>query len=65
MDDFSMIERIISRERINPYLKRHNNDFGKALSHYKSNILISEAFYPLLAVLEVGLRNTEALSYNL
>jgi hypothetical protein len=26
--------------------------------HYKSNILISESFYPLLAVLEIGLRNS-------
>jgi len=58
MDKNAIIEKIISRERIEPYLKHHGNDFEKALLHYKSNILISESFYPLLAILEVGLRNS-------
>lgn len=35
----------------------------RALHHYKSNILISESFYPLLAILEIGLRN--AIDYQL
>jgi len=58
MDKNAIIEKIISRERIEPYLKHHGNDFEKALIHYKSNILISESFYPLLSILEVGLRNS-------
>jgi hypothetical protein len=58
MDNNSIIERIISKERFVPYLNYHKNNFSKAISHYKSNILISESFYPLLAVLEVGLRNS-------
>lgn len=37
---------------------RHNNDLEKALSHYKINILISQSFYPILAILEIGLRNS-------
>ena len=53
-----IVERIISQERLEPYLKRHNNDLTKALYHYKCNILFSQAFYPILAVLEVGLRNS-------
>ena len=53
-----LIEKIISKERLEPYLSRHKEDFNKAISHYKSNILISEAFYPLLAILEVSLRNS-------
>lgn len=56
MNDAS-IENIISLERLNPYLKRHDNDFAKAIHHYKANILISEAFYPLMAIIEIGLRN--------
>lgn len=30
----------------------------KAIAHYKANILISESFYPLISILEVGLRNS-------
>lgn len=58
MHSNSIVERIISKERLEPYLNYHGNDLSKALAHYKSNILISEAFYPLLAILEVGLRNS-------
>jgi hypothetical protein len=58
MINSNIIEKIISRERIEPYLKYHKFDHSKAIAHYKSNILISESFYPLLAVLEIGLRNS-------
>lgn len=51
------IEKIISTERFKPYLRYHSYNFDKALLHYKSNIAISESFYSLLAILEVGLRN--------
>jgi hypothetical protein len=58
MNRNAIVERIISSERLEPYLNYHRNDLSKALAHYKSNILISESFYPLLAVLEIGLRNS-------
>lgn len=58
MNNSRIVERIISKERLEPYLKRHNNDLEKALNHYKINILISQSFYPVLAILEVGLRNS-------
>jgi len=58
MDNNAIVERIISKERLEPYLNYHKNDLSKAIAHYKSNILISESFYPLLAVLEIGLRNS-------
>ena len=51
------IEQIISSERLEPYIRYHDDDFDKALEHYKANIEISEAFYPMLSILEVGLRN--------
>jgi len=51
------IERIISTERLEPYLKHHSADFEKAINHYKANIEISESFYSLLSILEIGLRN--------
>jgi hypothetical protein len=58
MERSVLIDRIISRERLEPYLILHQADIDKAMLHYKSNILISESFYPLLAVLEIGLRNS-------
>lgn len=58
MDNNVIVDRIISKERFEPYLNYHKNDLSKAIAHYKSNILISESFYPLLAVLEIGLRNS-------
>ena len=58
MDNNAIVERIISKERLEPYLNYHQNELSKAIAHYKSNILISESFYPLLAVLEIGLRNS-------
>lgn len=51
------IERIFSAERLEPYIRHHSGNFDKAVEHYKANIELSEAFYPLLSVLEVGLRN--------
>lgn len=51
------LRRLISVERLSPYLKKNNQNFDKALEHYQSNIRISEAFYPLISILEIGLRN--------
>jgi antibiotic biosynthesis monooxygenase (ABM) superfamily enzyme len=64
MDNNAIVERIISRERLEPYLNYHNSDLSNAIAHYKSNILISESFYPLLAILEVGLRNSIEYQLN-
>ena len=58
MENETIIEKIISTERLQPYLTHHKNDVVKAIQHYKSNILVSEAFYPLLSILEIGLRNS-------
>jgi hypothetical protein len=47
----------LSNPRFNVYLAKTNNDFGKAYQLYKVNIQLSEAFYPILSILEVSLRN--------
>lgn len=47
----------LSNPRFNTYLARTNNDFGKAYRLYIVNIELSEAFYPILSILEVSLRN--------
>jgi len=57
MDNNKLIERYISEERMAPYLRCHGGDYDRAIFHYRSNIIISESFYPLLAILEVALRN--------
>lgn len=44
METATIIEKIISSERLQPYLTYHRNDLDKAIQHYKSNILVSEAF---------------------
>lgn len=64
MENRIIIEKIISNERLQPYLTYHKNDREKAIQHYKSNILISEAFYPLLSILEIGLRNSIDFQLN-
>lgn len=47
----------LSSPRFNVYLAKTNNDFAKAYRLYQLNIELSEAFYPVLSVLEVSLRN--------
>ena len=47
----------LSNPRFNVYLANTNNDFDKAYRLYKVNIELSEAFYPILSVIEVSLRN--------
>jgi len=47
----------LSQSRFNVYLAQKGNDFEKAYKLYQANIELSEAFYPVLAVLEVSLRN--------
>lgn len=47
----------LSAPRFNVYLAKTNNDFDKAFQLYKVNIELSEAFYPILSILEISLRN--------
>lgn len=55
--NYSTLERILSQDRLAPYLAKHGGDTNKAIEHYKANIKISESFYSGIAILEVGLRN--------
>ncbi len=38
--DKKAIEKILSKERLEPYIKRHSGDFEKAVAHYKVNIKV-------------------------
>jgi len=53
----------LSTERLAPYLRAMNGDHVKALELYEWNLVVSSAFFEMLAVLEVVLRN--ALSERL
>jgi hypothetical protein len=54
--DKIFFERVFSEERLEKYFKRHG-DTEKAMTHYRCNIEISEAFYPCISTFEVALRN--------
>lgn len=60
---FTEIEKHLSKPRINRYLRICGNK-TKAIKLYKANIKLSQAFHPLLGVIEVALRNNinEALT---
>jgi hypothetical protein len=50
-------ERAFSKQRTEKYFKLYPNT-NQAISLYQSNIELAEALYPVMAVLEVALRNS-------
>ena len=58
MYDKSYYEKVFSNERMSKYYIKYGSDWEKAVNHYKLNIQISEAFYPILSIYEVALRNS-------
>lgn len=58
MNQVRLVSKIISEDKLSPYLKFHNEDVEKALERFKANLMISESFYPTLSILEIGLRNS-------
>jgi hypothetical protein len=51
------LESTLTRQRLDKYLARSNNDLDTALRLYEENARLSEAFYTPLQSLEVCLRN--------
>ena len=56
--DKHFYEKVFSTQRMEKYFNRYPNDDQKAISHYKSNIELSESFYSVLSMFEVSLRNS-------
>ena len=54
---FEKIRLYISTPRIGRYLQATGNNKSKATRLYKANLKISQAFLPVIAILEVTLRN--------
>jgi len=48
---------IFSENRLNAYKFSSDDDYSVLLERYSYNIKISQAFYPLLSILEIALRN--------
>ena len=57
MDQY-LKEKYLSKARFNRYLIATGNDVEKANVLYKENILLSQAFHPMLTQFEVFLRNS-------
>ncbi len=57
------LERLLSEKRLDTYYKLFNGDKNKAIEYYKLNTKVSEAFYPMLANLEIALRNSVHQSF--
>jgi hypothetical protein len=54
---FRDFRQYFSSARVHRYLLATNNSTSKAVKLYKANLKISQAFHPLLGILEVILRN--------
>lgn len=51
-------EKVFSTQRMEKYFNHYPDDDERAILHYKSNIELSESFYPVLSMFEVALRNS-------
>ncbi len=58
------LERLLSVKRLDTYYKLFEGDKTKAIEYYQLNTKIAEAFYPLLANLEIALRNSIHQSFT-
>jgi len=56
--DKKIFEKVFSEKRLEKYFLRNGGDTEKALTHYRCNIELSEAFYPCISTFEVILRNS-------
>jgi len=51
------LQKVFSDERTQKYFDLYLDE-GRSLKHYYANLYTSEAFYPILSILEVALRNS-------
>jgi hypothetical protein len=55
--DKKFFEKVFSEKRLEKYFKRYDGKTEKAITHYRCNIELSEAFYPCISTFEIVLRN--------
>lgn len=56
--EYSKLEYYISEPRLHRFLRATGNSQAKAQKLYKVNLRVSQAFYPILHLFEIFLRNT-------
>ena len=54
--DKKKFEKFLSEKRLEKYFLKYD-DTEKAMTHYRCNIELSEAFYPCISTFEIALRN--------
>jgi hypothetical protein len=57
MDKY-FFEKVFSEKRLDKYFNRYVGNTEKAITHYRCNIELSEAFYPCISTFEVAFRNS-------
>lgn len=55
--EYSRLEHFISQPRLNRFLQASNNSKSQAQRLYRVNLRVSQAFYPVLNLFEIFLRN--------
>ena len=55
--DKKFFDRVFSEKRLEKYFNRYQDNSEKAVTHYRCNIELSEAFYPCISTFEIALRN--------
>jgi hypothetical protein len=55
---FEELERYVSKQRLDRYLISCKEDKSRAQKLYEANILLCQAFYPVLNLFETFLRNS-------
>lgn len=56
--NYEKLEEFVSKPRLDRYLVSCANDKERAKRLYKANIMLSQAFYPIMNLLETFLRNS-------
>lgn len=54
---YNTFKKYFSEPRLHKFVNHNNGNLKKALLLYRSNLILSQAFYPILSVLEISLRN--------
>lgn len=56
--EYAKLEQFVSQARLNRYLVSCANSRDKAIKLYGANLVVAQAFYPILNLLETFLRNS-------
>ena len=55
--DYAKLEKFVSTPRLDRYLVSCDNSHERAMKLYEANLIVCQAFYPILNLFETFLRN--------